>query len=73
MPELKIGVSSDDLVNYDYEGESEEIGTGEMRFSVTLPDGTKMPIKVDYGSWGWEFTLDLPDDTIVEPIHPEEE
>jgi len=73
MTVLKISVASDDLVSYEWEDESEEVGTAEMDFAVTLPDGTKMPIKVDYGQWGWEFTVDLPGGSTVEPVQPEEE
>jgi hypothetical protein len=61
MSELKIGVYSDDNIWYQSEDEDGELGTAEASFLVALPDGTRLPLNVNYGDNGWEFTMRLPE------------
>ena len=72
MSVLKISPASDDLVSYLWEGDGDEIGTPEMKFIVTLPDGTELPIEVEYIG-PWEFRIDLPEGTTVECVPPDDD
>lgn len=70
---LQVTVASDDLITYAWGDKTEEVGSPEMDFRVKLPDGTVIPLKADYSSWGWQFTLELPAGTEVEPVPPPDE
>jgi len=72
-PQLQVTVASDDIITFGWGGEEQEVGAAEMAFKVTMRDGLVLPLKVDYSSWGWQFTLTLPEGTRVEPILPEDE
>lgn len=70
---LQVTVASDDLISYTWNSKDEEVGSPEMDFKIRLPGGTMVPLKVDYSSWGWQFTLELPPGTEVVPIPPRDE
>lgn len=67
---LTIATYSDDLVGHTWDGISAQVGTPKMGFTVTLPDGAKLPIVVEYmpdsHSDGWEFSVELPDGSKVQ-------
>lgn len=60
MKTLTILPYSDDVVGYVWNGISAQVGTPMMGFTVTLPDGSRLPIVADYNN-GWEFRVELPD------------
>lgn len=69
---LTISTYSDDVVSYDWKGNADEYSTGRKDFLVTLPDGTELPITVDYVH-PWEFSIELPEESTVKPLPPPEE
>lgn len=70
MTKFTTLVQSDDIITFEFNGKSMEFGEAEMHFLLTLPNGQKIPGKVDYTSNGWEFSLDLPNSTVVGIIEP---
>lgn len=70
---LTIRTHSDDIVNYEFGDQAEEFGNCTKEFAVTLPNGTLLSIVADYNR-GWEFSVDLPPGSLVEPrLNDEEE
>ena len=60
MSELRIGTWSDDVIDYSFEEEGDELGTAQATFTIELPTGHRLPITVDYDS-GWQFKVTLPE------------
>lgn len=68
---LRICPGSDDLIAYDFEGKRQQRNEPAAKFALTLPDGTKLRVDVEYappGEYGWAFDVHLPEGTTLDGI-----
>jgi len=69
-----ISPYSDDIISYKVDGVGDGIDAASAKFSIMLPNGTEIPVNVNYTDCGWDISLNLPKGSSVkvnnEPARP---